>query len=346
MRISQQKRLESVLSKYEITIRDAFLSAVADIRSTAVIKDIIKHLEAGNIEGAISAVNIDNAAFNAFADAIRQTYVAAGLTAVAALPSLRNTMGNKAVVRFDARNIRAEQWLQNKSGTLITAIVEDQRSAIKNALTAGMQAGRNPRSIALDVVGRVEKSTGKRIGGVIGLTTQQSSFVGNARKELLSGDPQSLRSYLARTRRDKRFDRTVLKAIETGEAIPDSVIAKMLTRYEATLLKIRGDTIARTEAMESLNAAQQEAMEQTLEKTDYTDQDVERVWRSASDARVRDNHRAMNGQAVNGTETPFITPDGYSLKYPGDRSLGAPASEIINCRCIQLIRLNYMKDLT
>ena len=44
-------------------------------------------------------------------------------------------------------------------------------------------------------------------------------------------------------------------------------------------------------------------------------------------------------------QTPFITPDGYKLRYPHDSSLGAPARETINCRCIQLIRLNYMKAL-
>ena len=173
------------------------------------------------------------------------------------------------------------------------------------------------------------------------MTSNQASFVENARQELTSRQTEEYKAYLNRARRDKRFDRTVLKAIQSGEKLPADLITKMLNRYEVSLLKLRGDTIARTEALESLNASQQEAMEQTLDKTIYTDQDVQRVWKTAGDNRVRDSHAAMNRQTVKGLQTPFITPDGYKMKYPHDRSLGAPASETINCRCIQLVRLNY-----
>lgn len=344
-RLTHQEQLERILADYEPVIRKAFIEAIETIRSDTVIEAIIERLEKGDIEGAVRAVPIDNAAFNPVAEAIRQTFNAGGVVAISALPRLTDPFGHRLTVRFDACNLGAERWLANRSSTLVTSIVEDQKRAIRSALTACMQAGRNPRSVALDIVGRVEKITGRRTGGILGLTSQQASFVENARQELNSGQPQALKAYLTRTRRDKRFDRSVLKAIDSGGPLPTSTTAKMLNRYEASLLKLRGDTIARTEAMESLNASQQEAMEQTLEKTGYADQDVERVWKSASDARVRDSHDAMNGQKVKGLNTPFITPDGYQLKCPGDRSLGAPGSETINCRCIQLVRLNYMKSI-
>ncbi|WP_027882904.1 hypothetical protein [Meiothermus rufus] len=32
-------------------------------------------------------------------------------------------------------------------------------------------------------------------------------------------------------------------------------------------------------------------------------------------------------------EEPFVTPAGYRLMYSGDRSLGAPPGEVVNCRC-------------
>lgn len=344
-RFTPQEQLEQIIDNFEPTIRRAFLEAIETIRSDIVIEEIITRLEKGDVSGAVNAVPVDSVAFYPLVEAIRQTYNAGGIAAVSTLPRLSSPSGQKVIVRFDARNIRAEQWLSQHSSTLITNIIRDQQQAIRSVLTTGMVNGRNPRSVALDIVGRVEKVTGKRTGGIIGLTNKQASYVENARQELNSGQPEALKSYLNRVRRDKRFDSTVLKAMNNGEPIPKTTITKMLNRYEASLLKLRGDTIARTEALESVNTSQQEAFQQVLDKTAYTDQDIQREWRCASDDRVRDSHFLMNRQKVKGMQTPFITPDGYKLRYPHDSSLGAPARETINCRCIQLIRLNYMKAL-
>lgn len=344
-RFTPQEQLEQIIDNFEPTIRRAFLEAIETIRSDIVIEEIIARLEKGDVSGAVNAVPVDSVAFYPLVEAIRQTYNAGGIAAVSTLPRLSSPSGQKVIVRFDARNIRAEQWLSQHSSTLIRNIIRDQQQSIRSVLTTGMVNGRNPRSVALDIVGRVEKVTGKRTGGIIGLTSKQASYVENARQELNSGQPEALKSYLNRVRRDKRFDNTVLKAMNNGEPIPKTTITKMLNRYEASLLKLRGDTIARTEALESVNTSQQEAFQQVLDKTAYTDQDIQREWRSASDDRVRDSHFLMNRQKVKGMQTPFITPDGYKLRYPHDSSLGAPARETINCRCIQLIRLNYMKAL-
>lgn len=62
-------------------------------------------------------------------------------------------------------------------------------------------------------------------------------------------------------------------------------------------------------------------------------------WLTARDNRVRVahgtsrfDHRRMDGVTVPIGE-PFVTPAGSRLRYPGDRSLGAPAGEVVNCRC-------------
>ena len=55
-----------------------------------------------------------------------------------------------------------------------------------------------------------------------------------------------------------------------------------------------------------------------------------RVWRTRLDHRVRDEHLALEGQRRSLTE-PWQTPDGFVLRYPGDRK--APPHLWINCRC-------------
>ena len=55
-----------------------------------------------------------------------------------------------------------------------------------------------------------------------------------------------------------------------------------------------------------------------------------RVWRTRLDNKVRDEHRRLEGQRRSLTE-PWQTPDGFVLRFPGDRR--APPHLWINCRC-------------
>jgi hypothetical protein len=63
----------------------------------------------------------------------------------------------------------------------ITEIVADQKTAVRNFLEAGLAEGANPRTTALDLVGRISGASGKREGGVIGLTSSQEGWVRNYR---------------------------------------------------------------------------------------------------------------------------------------------------------------------
>ena len=121
--------------------------------------------------------------------------------------------GHRVLFRFGVRNPEAEQWLREHSAQLVTRIVDDQRLAIRTAMTEGLARGDNPRVSALDIVGRVNRVTGRREGGVIGITAAQERYVASARAEVLSGDPEQLRHYLTRERRDKRFDAIVKRAL-------------------------------------------------------------------------------------------------------------------------------------
>ena len=54
-------------------------------------------------------------------------------------------------------------------------------------------------------------------------------------------------------------------------------------------------------------------------------------WKTFGDSKVRPTHRESGGQVVP-IEKPFNV-GGYSMMFPGGSSLGAPAKEIVNCRC-------------
>jgi len=204
-----------------------------------------------------------------------------------------------------------------------------------------MTEGRNPRATALDIVGRLNRATGMREGGILGLNAAQTDAVIRARAELLSGDPAMLRNYLARARRDKRFDRLVMKAIREGRPMGRADVDAITGRYKDRLLQLRGETIARTETLASLNAGKEEGIRQLIDSGKVQRSAVKKVWRATGDDRTRDSHMALNGEEV-GIDAAFTSPlTGAQMMYPHDTSRGAPASETIGCRCFYEIKVDY-----
>lgn len=57
-----------------------------------------------------------------------------------------------------------------------------------------------------------------------------------------------------------------------------------------------------------------------------------KTWKTFGDLKVRPTHKAANGQRVP-LDMPF-TIGGYEMMFPNDNSLGAPAGEVVNCRCV------------
>lgn len=57
-----------------------------------------------------------------------------------------------------------------------------------------------------------------------------------------------------------------------------------------------------------------------------------KTWKTFGDVKVRPSHKAANGQRVP-LDMPF-TVGGYEMMFPNDSSLGAPAGEVVNCRCV------------
>lgn len=336
----QRSQILELLERYEPLLAAAFRESIDDLRGNVDMAALERALAAGDTEGAIRALRIDRAAFLALETQIQASYSASGGAMAGSISNLRNpTTGERLFVRFDLRNPQAERWVAEHSSRMIVEIVEDQRAAARLAIEAGVSRGDGPRRTALDIVGRINRATGRREGGILGLTAKQTEWAQAARNELASGDPTLLRRYLDRQRRDKRFDRSVLKAIREGTPVPQSIVDRAAQSYTNSLLKLRGDTIGRTEALSAMNAARDQAVRQASANG------TKKTWSATGDDRTRDAHAEMDGQTV-GLDEPFTTPDGYKLMYPGDTSLGAPAEHTIGCRCWVEYEIDFLAGVT
>jgi hypothetical protein len=339
---SNREIIDALLAQYGERLRDAFLAAIEEIKNSVTLRVIVERLERGDINGAIEAIGLDPLAFERLELAMAEAYSAGGTAEVDSLPALRDPSGSRVVFRFGVRNTEGEAWLRQHSSTLVTRIVQDQRLAIRTALETGLSEGRNPRSTALDVVGRVDRTTNRRVGGVIGLTAPQERYVANARAQLASGDPRQLANFLGRGRRDKRSDRTILAAIKSGKPLPADDIDRIIGRYSDSLLHLRGETIARHETLLTLNKGRDDAIRQQITGGKIEAQDVTKIWRSAGDGRVRHTHKALNGKSAPMSGV-FQSPSGALLRYPGDPT--APATETLMCRCQVQYRVSYIDAL-
>lgn len=150
------------------------------------------------------------------------------------------------------------------------------------------------------------------------------------------------RGALARELRDSRFDRTVRGAINRGEPLTQGQIDKMVARYRQRALKLRSQTIARTEGLRVAHEGVDEMYRQAIESGQLQGDQLIRIWRTALNERVRDfstgaqtSHRTMHGQKRLVGES-FVSGGGNLTLNPG--AFGV-ALEDINCRCLVSTRI-------
>ena len=322
-----RSQIAALLRRLGVPPRRAYALAVRIARSRARIAALVRAIEIGDIDAVLLAAGVREGMWSTTTEATRRVYAESGRFVMAA------DLPKRFSLDFDINNPRAESWLRINSSQLIAGLNAEQRAAIQTMLTDGMTKGKNPRTVALDIVGRIGP-TGSRTGGVIGLTQQQTQFVINMMDDLESLDPK----YFNRKLRDRRFDGIVRQSIEDGKPLPQATRNRVVGRYEDRLAKHRGDTIARTETLKALNEASDEALRQIVDEGLVPRNAVTRIWRHSFSINEREGHLIMSGQE-RGIDEFFLNPiTGVPLAHPG----AGPASEIINCRCFVEHKIDFI----
>ena len=117
--------------------------------------------------------------------------------------------------------------------------------------------------------------------------------------------------------------------IAEGESIPQ-LAQRVGDVYDAGS-EYRATMIARTETVAASNLGNRAGAK-------ATGLDLTKEWLSSPGPRTRDTHAAAGSEySLNpiGIDDPFVV-GGAQLMFPGDSSMGAPASEVVNCRCTEV----------
>lgn len=337
-RVSNQKIIDLLLETHDPIVRQAFLEAVSDLRNGVSLTVIAERLDRGDVLGAIEALNIEPEAFSRVQTAILEAYNAGGQSIVGNMPRLRAPDGSQIVLRWGVRDLPAEQEMRRHAAQAVTGVSDDMKEGLREVLTQGLARGDNPRATARRVVGQRSRASNQRVGGLVGLTSQQMQTVERIRVAMETGDTAYLRQYLGFANRDKRFDRTILKAIREGVPVPTDKAQRAVTQYENRALDYRGKVISRHETLTALHKSRYDAFEQQIASGKLDVEDIEKTWKHTARENPRVQHVAMHGQTVR-FDQPFIAPDGTRIRYPLDPE--APARHTLGCLCRSEFEIDF-----
>lgn len=315
----ERARIEELIAKQEARVRRAFRRFLEDVQSTAVRRQVRIALEESGVGAALQVID---AHVTRVGSVLLQVFQDSGTAEAEALG--RQLGGSRAgiVVAFDPSDPRAAALMRANRLAFVQEFGRAQRDATREALQEALKTGAGPIQ------------TARMFRDSIGLTLAQRRAVASYRRSLELMDSSSLDREL----RDRRFDSSVARSVKEEEPLGAKRIQRMVERYRMRYVQLRAETIARTETQSMVSQARYEALLQISEQTGLDSTRIKRQWVSTKDRRVRDTHAAMDGQ-LRGLNEPFVSPFGARLMYPGDRSLGAPASEVVNCRCSLITRI-------
>lgn len=379
--------LLDLIALLEPRLRDAFRAAIAALRSGIDLESLESALKAGNLEAAMDALNIERGAFGGYVierqSAFDQvgTVVSQGLTKSRAAafkapapPSLRGPAlpepsgptapppvpptltldgpePTRLIFRFDMTNPRAENRIRTEAATRVAGYVDEQIETARRVIADGFARGEGPQTIATDIAGRINPLSGRREGGIVGLSDPQVEYVKSMRERLGSGDPDEMVKVLGSfdrdgkwkpgtgmTLRDRRYDAQIKRAIrDIAKGKPNPLtrdkINEMTAKYSDRLLARRAEDIARTETASGVEMARAEATKQALDKAGLPDDALTKGWYHSGGAgeNARVQHIVMHGKTVVGTNTYFVLPDGTLMLFPHDPAGGVKHNA--NCRC-------------
>lgn len=313
------ENINALIETWEPRAKAAFLKAIRDHRGRISITRLADRIRAGDADGALREVGLDPAIYRPLDLTITAAYEATGTQAAASI-SVSRYSSRPAL--FDIRGFTADSWLRQNNGRMLTDLLSDDGIVARGAIGRAIATGQNPYEAALELAGRVSKVSGLREGGILGLGSREAEWA-RSYEDDLGGVPSE--KALTKTLRDKRFDRTVARAIKEGVPIPADTRRAMINAYRNRAVRFRAEGVAASEAMKAIGAAQIEAYEQAATKGAIEADQVARFWVTKGDSRVRPEHRLIPGMNKDGVglREPFRTPEGLALYPP----LG------FGCRC-------------
>jgi len=334
---SQARLFAQLIATLEPEVKRAFMASVVDLQAGVNWPLLLQRLEAGDIDGAVAALNINAAAWAEYSSAMTAAYARAGASTMAQI----QMAGIAPVgVRFDMINPRAQQWIRESVAESVVGFTREQITGARAVIEAGYARGEGPRTIATDLAGRV--TGGTRQGGILGLDNPRAARLQAVKEGMRT--PEGVQSLVIkgqdgslamRYKVNKATEQRILSAYNAGTEVPEAARLISERQYQNALLKARADTVSITETANAVMSSRAESWEQAAESRGVNGDAVVKTWfhRRGAGGDARITHIEMNRKTVRGINTPFVLSDGSMMKYPHDPAGGAKNNIRCGCDC-------------
>jgi hypothetical protein len=301
-----QQRLQELVSRLEPALRRAFL-AMAAAQSPDRLADLVRLLEAGNIDAAVALLTTTPTAIAA-TTAVRATWTAGLLRITRDVVRDLNAGGGgwnrRVVVVAPVQSPELIAAVRRWEDGSFARVQSEVREGIRSTIATELARGKGPRAVA----------TMLKDGVGSGLTAYDRKIVGSFRQALEDGRTGDA---LRRALRDRRY--------KIRENLTPAQIDTMVAAYERKLVAFRAETFARTAAMQAANEASAVGWHEAIRQGAVPADQVRSYWVVSADERlcqVCAPIPSMNADGVLLGE-PFLTPNGPMLHPPAHPS----------CRC-------------
>jgi hypothetical protein len=311
---SDRSLIETLIASVEPKLRRRFREIISWLRTRYTVKEIEEMIASGRA-GDILAADAARAGGKLAAE-VQAVYLTAARELAEALGEKLDTL-----IALDQTNPRALRVLERMRLKIVGEFTREQRDLVNAVVSDAVRAGRHPVTAA------------RAMRDALGLTQRQWTHVENYRRLLEGLDAAALKRAL----RDRRYDRTVQRAIDSGTALTKKQIDKMVARYRDRYIRHRARVVAHAEALGAVHGGAREGWLAAADAKAFRRDEIQRRWRTGPATKHRrDFHRSIVGQ-VRGLDEPFISGRGVALMHPHDPE--APLSETLGCACQVITRL-------
>lgn len=330
----QRRQIRELIATHDPLIQAAFIQAVNNAKGALDFDALTAAVRANDLQRAFDMLRLNQAVLWPLDEAIRAAIYAGGATVT--LPR-----GVQGAFGFNGRHPRAEQIVQETGARLVTELGNPGIEPIRDIILQGQREGLGAQRTAQNLAGKLNRRTGLREGGIMGLDGPRAERAAKVRTIL--SDPDRIGEYFKGdkprfTRTDRRFDAQVRKAIDQGKALSPDQVDRIAKQHDARLIKDRSTVIAQNEAFRAQAQGRREAYAQLMESGQL--ETLDKSWRHNTSKNPRHDHAALDGKTIP-FDDDFVMADGTRMKMPHDPNAGPEHS--VGCRCSMIYKPKYRR---